>query len=56
MDPIVTMRRFTSPGDFLSRLTTVFRGPSFISTLRKTDGLFREKILLAVTLANNCYT
>lgn len=56
VDSIVTMRRFTSPGDFLSRLITVFRGPSFISTLRKTDGLFREKILLAVTLANNCYT
>jgi len=56
MNSIVTMRRFTSPRDFLSRLIAVFRGPSFISTLRKTDGLFREKILLAVTLATNCHT
>ncbi|HNU93114.1 MAG TPA: hypothetical protein PKO25_14670 [Spirochaetota bacterium] len=56
MDSIVTMRRFTSPGDFLSRLIAVFRGPSLISTLAGIDGLFREKILLTVTLANNCHT
>lgn len=56
MDSIVTMRRFASFRDFLSRLIAVFRGPSIISTLVKTDALFREKILLTVTLVNNCYT
>ncbi|HSV97333.1 MAG TPA: hypothetical protein VLM75_10420 [Spirochaetota bacterium] len=55
MDSIVTMRRFKSVGDFLTRLAGLFRGPLFISTILKTDGLFREKILLTVTLANNCY-
>ncbi len=55
MDSIVTMRRFYSIGDFFTRFSGLFRGPSFISTLLKTDRIFREKILLTVTLANNCY-
>ncbi|MGV7929909.1 MAG: hypothetical protein AB2L13_13585 [Spirochaetota bacterium] len=55
MDSIVSMRRFRSAGDFLARFAGLFRGPSFISTLLKTNGVFREKILLTVTLANNCF-
>ncbi|MCU0843953.1 MAG: hypothetical protein MUC76_03395 [Spirochaetes bacterium] len=55
MDSIITMRRFSSVGDFFTRLAGLFRGPLFISTLLKTNGLFREKILITVTLANNCY-
>ncbi len=33
----------------------MFRGPTFIMTFIRIDPKFREKILLAVTVANNCY-
>jgi hypothetical protein len=50
-----TMRRFTSALDFLARLADVFRGPTFLMTYLRVDPKFREKIMLAVSVANNCY-
>lgn len=45
---------FVSFADFLKRFIDIFRGPSFVAVLRKTDPVFREKILLTVSMANNC--
>jgi len=48
---LATFKSFT---DFLKRLTDVFRGPSFVAVMKKIDPVFREKILLVVSMANNC--
>ncbi|HNX25710.1 MAG TPA: hypothetical protein PKG60_16810 [Spirochaetota bacterium] len=45
---------FTSLYDFLKRFIDIFRGPMFISAFRKIDPVFREKLLLTVSMANNC--
>lgn len=51
----MTMRRFTSPGELLSATADLFRGPTFLMTFRRVDRVLREKILIAITAANNCY-
>lgn len=51
----ITMRRFDSALDFLARLGDVFRGPTFLMTYLRIEPRFREKIMLAVSVANNCY-
>lgn len=45
---------FASPYDFLKRLVNIFRGPMFITVFRRIDPVFREKLLLTVSMANNC--
>jgi hypothetical protein len=45
---------FTSIYDFIKRFTAIFKGPSFIAVYRKIDPVFREKILITVSMANNC--
>ncbi len=50
----VQMRTFRSVADFLRRFVLLFAGPSFITTLLGVDAKFREKLLLTVTMANNC--
>lgn len=45
---------FTSFSDFIIRLIDIFRGPMFITIIRKIDPVFREKLLLTVSMANNC--
>lgn len=52
----ITMRRFKSGLDFIGRFTDVFRGPTFIMTFLRVDRKLREKIMLAVSVANNCHT
>ncbi len=51
----ITMRRFNNVFDFLARLVDVFRGPTFLMTLLRVDPRLREKVMLAVSVANNCY-
>ncbi|GEM_PF-489318 len=51
----IFMRTFSSFRDLVVKGASVFRGPSFLMTFLRVDPTFREKILLAVTVANNCY-
>jgi len=51
----IEMRKFRSFADFLARLADIFRGPTFLMTLLRVDPRLREKVLLAVSVANNCY-
>jgi hypothetical protein len=51
----ITMRKFRSVIDLLARFAAVFRGPTFIMTFLRVDPRLREKIMLAVSTANNCY-
>jgi hypothetical protein len=52
----ITLRTFKSFTGFLAAGTDVLRGPSLLMTLARTHPKFREKILLTVTAANNCYS
>jgi hypothetical protein len=45
---------FTSFYDFIKRFTAIFKGPSFITVYKKIDPVFREKILITVSMTNNC--
>ncbi len=49
-----SLQTFESPGDFLFRFFSIFRGPTFLSTFRNVDPVFREKLLLVVSMANDC--
>ncbi len=51
----IFMRTFTSYRDLVMKGASVFRGPTFLMTFLRVDPKLREKILLAVTVANNCY-
>lgn len=48
------MNTFSSFSDFFKRLFDLFRGPTFYMTFRRTDPKFREKVILTVSMANNC--
>jgi hypothetical protein len=50
----VQLATFSSSYDFIKRLIDLFRGPSFISIFKKIDPVFREKLLITVSMANNC--
>lgn len=52
----ILMRRFSSFRDLLAKAGEALRGPTFFMTFLRVDPKFREKLLLAVTVANNCYT
>jgi len=45
---------FYSLSDFLKRFLGLFSGPLFISAFRGIDPVFREKLLLVVSMTNNC--
>lgn len=51
----IFMRTFSSFRDLIAKGAAVFRGPTFLMTFLRVDPKFREKILLAVTVVNNCY-
>lgn len=36
------------------RFIRLFYGPTFYMTIKKTDSIFREKILLTVSMSNEC--
>ena len=55
MNNNITMRRFKSGLDFLVRLADIFRGPTFLMTFLRVEPRLREKVMLAVSVANNCY-
>lgn len=45
---------FSSFSDFIKRFADMFKGPGFISAFRKIDPIFREKLMITVSMANNC--
>ncbi len=51
----IQMRKFNSFADFLARMADLFRGPTFLMTFLRVDPRFREKVLLTVSVVNNCY-
>ncbi len=53
---VIQMRKFTSLWDGIVRFTGIFKGPFLITAFLGTEKKFREKLLITVTLANNCYT
>ncbi|MFP4476760.1 MAG: hypothetical protein ACLFOY_14475 [Desulfatibacillaceae bacterium] len=50
----IRMRTYESVPEFLRILTDVFRGPTFLETFLRLDGRFREKVILEVSITNNC--
>ena len=51
----ILMRTFSSFRDLLAKGVETLRGPTFLMTFIRVDPKFREKLLLSVTVANNCY-
>ncbi|ACN14290.1 conserved hypothetical protein [Desulforapulum autotrophicum HRM2] len=45
---------FISPVDFFIRLGSTLKLPTFYSTYRAVDSVLREKILLTVSIMNDC--
>jgi hypothetical protein len=46
--------RFTSLADFRSKFYSLFKGPGFYSTFTNLDDKLRKKIMITVSIANNC--
>jgi hypothetical protein len=51
----ITMRKFGSAVDLLARFIDIFRGATFLMTFLRVEPRLREKVMLAVSVANNCY-
>ena len=47
-------KSFTSPIDFFIRLGAALKLPTFYATFRTVDSVLREKILLTVSIINDC--
>ncbi len=45
---------FTSFSDFNSKFYSIFKGPTFYSTFTRLDKKLRKKIMIAVSVINNC--
>ena len=45
---------FTSLADFSAKLGNLFKGPTFYATFKNLDKNLREKIMITVSIANNC--
>jgi len=52
--PTEEANRFTSLADFRSKFSSLFTGPTFYSAFTKLDGKLRKKIMITVSIANNC--
>lgn len=52
--PTEGTNRFSSLSDFRSKFCSLFKGPSFYSTFTNLDDTLREKIMITVSIANNC--
>ena len=46
--------RFTSLSDFKSKFYSLFTGPTFYSTFTKLERKLRKKVMITVSIANNC--
>ncbi len=50
----IEMRTFESLGEAVSTTMDLIKGSTFLMTFLKMDGKFREKVILSVSIANNC--
>jgi hypothetical protein len=50
----IRMRKFESIKEFASTVAGLFAGPTFLMTFLKTEGSFREQVILTVSFTNNC--
>jgi len=46
--------KFTSLSDFKAKLSSMFEGPTFYSTFHNLDEKLRKKIMITVSIVNNC--
>jgi hypothetical protein len=46
--------RFSSFSDFKAKLSSMFEGPTFYSTFNNLDVKLRKKIMITVSIVNNC--
>ena len=46
--------RFSSLSDFRSKFYSLFSGPSFYSTFANLDKRLRKKVMITVSVANDC--
>ena len=45
---------FSSFPDFRAKFYSLFKGPTFYSTFANLDERLRKKIMITVSIANNC--
>lgn len=50
----IQLRKFESVSEFFRTLSALFKGPGFVDTFLHMDSLFREKVILAFSITNNC--
>jgi len=53
---VIKKRTIESGMDFFRKLFNALRGPTNLMTLLKVDSILREKVLLTLSISNNCYT
>ena len=53
---VIQKRTFKSSADFFSKLFDAFRGPTILMTLWRVNSIVREKVLLSLSISNNCHT
>jgi hypothetical protein len=52
----IKKRTFESGADFFIKLFDALKGPTILMTFLKVDSILREKVLLTLSISNNCYT
>jgi hypothetical protein len=52
--PAVKTSTFTSLKDFNSKFSSLFTGPTFYSAFTNLDEKLRKKVMITVSIANNC--
>ena len=52
--PEVNTLAFTSASDFKNKFINLFKGPTFFSAFSKLDKKLTKKIMITVSIANNC--
>ncbi|MBI9075867.1 MAG: carboxymuconolactone decarboxylase family protein [Desulfatibacillum sp.] len=50
----IQMRTFETVGEFVTTAANMVKGPTFVTTFLKMDAKFREKVILCVSITNNC--
>ena len=50
----VNTTSFTSMSDFTDKLVSLFKGPTFYSAFSKLDKKLTKKIMITLSIANNC--
>ena len=46
--------KFASFSDFKAKLSSMFEGPTFYATFNNLDEKLRKKIMITISIVNNC--